>query len=98
MTRFDIIYLKGVVNVTTTTNVRGFTVAQTITRESLCCRILDLPDEEVRLVERYVSDLEGHEPNAKTIKAIEDSFNPANLVGPFSTVESLMDSLLTDDA
>ena len=77
------------VNVSSTTDVRYLT---------LCRRILDLPDEEVKLVERYVSNLEGHEPNARTVKAIEDSLNPANLVGPFSTVESLMESLLTDDA
>jgi len=87
--RFDIIYPRGVIAVT---------VAQTVVRESLYRRIIDLPDEEVGLVERYVSALESHEPNARTVKAIEDSFNPANLVGPFNTVESLMESLLTDDA
>ena len=73
------------------------TVAQIAVRESLYRRILDLSDEEVGLLERYVSDLEGHEPNERTVKAIEDSLNPANLVGPFSTVEALMESLLADD-
>ena len=73
------------------------TVAQIAVRESLCRRILYLSDEEVGLLERYVRDLEGHEPNERTVKAIEDSLNPANLVGPFSTVESLMESLLADD-
>ena len=56
------------------------TVAQATVKESLCRRILDLSDEEIGLVERYVSDLEGHEPNEETIKAIEESYNPANLI------------------
>ena len=73
------------------------TSTQTIERESLCQRILNLPEEEVGLVERYVNDLEGHEPNERTIKAIEESLDPANLIGPFNTVESLMESLLADE-
>ena len=73
------------------------TAAQTAVRESLYRRILDLPDEKIGLVERYVSDLEGHEPNESTVRAIEESLNPANLIGPFYTVESLVESLLTDD-
>ena len=66
-------------------------------RETLCRRILELPDEEFGWVSRYVDDLEGHEPNERTIKAIEESFDPANLVGPFSTIEALIESLLADD-
>ena len=72
-------------------------VAQITVRESLYRRILDLPDEKIGLLERYVSDLEGHEPNERTVKAIEESLNPANLIGPFNTVESLIESMLTDD-
>ena len=73
------------------------TETQIVARESLCTRIYNLSEEEVGLVERYVNDLEGNEPNEKTQKAIEDSLNPANLIGPFDTVESLMESLLADD-
>ena len=45
-------------------------VAQISVKESLCRRILDLSDEEIGLVERYVSDLEGPEPNEETVAAI----------------------------
>ena len=46
------------------------TTAQTEARESLCRRILDLPDEEAGLVERYVSGLAGYEPNEETVAAV----------------------------
>ena len=46
------------------------TTAQIAVRESLYRRILDLPDEEVGLLERYVIGLEGHEPNEETAAAI----------------------------
>ena len=46
------------------------TPIQTAVRETLCRRILDLSDEDIGLVERYVSDLEEHEPNEETIAAI----------------------------
>ena len=55
------------------------------------------PNIEFELAERHVDNIERNEPNERTIKAIEDSLNPANLVGPFSSVESLMESLLADD-
>ncbi|MCL2060885.1 MAG: hypothetical protein FWH01_17810 [Oscillospiraceae bacterium] len=51
------------------------TVTQTAVRESLCRRILDLTDEEIDLVEGYVSDLEAHEPNEETIAAFIESEN-----------------------
>ena len=73
------------------------TATQTAVRESLYRSILNLPDEKIGLVERYVNGLEGHEPSERTVKAIEESLNPANLIGPFYTVESLMDSLLAED-
>ena len=50
--------------------VNAVTTTQTAVRESLCRRILDLSDEEIGMVECYVSDLEGHEPNEETIAAI----------------------------
>ena len=46
------------------------TTTQTSVRESLYRRILELPDEGINLVSRYVEDLEGHEPNEETIAAI----------------------------
>ena len=46
------------------------TVAQTAVRESLYRRILELPDEGVNLVSRYVEDLKEHEPNEETTAAI----------------------------
>ena len=55
------------------------TVAQISVKESLCRRILDLSDEEIGLVERYVSDLEAHEPNEETIAAFREAENLDNL-------------------
>ena len=55
------------------------TVAQISVKESLCRRILDLSDEEIGLLERYVSDLEDCEPNEETIAAFREAENLDNL-------------------
>ena len=46
------------------------TMTQIAKRKALYRRILELPDEGINLVSRYVKDLEGHEPNEETIAAI----------------------------
>lgn len=55
------------------------TVAQVAERKSLYRRLRNLSDEDARRVLQYIDDLEGHEPNAETIRAIEESMDPANL-------------------
>ena len=55
------------------------TSTQSDTRESLFRRILDLSEKEIGLVERYVNDLEGHEPNEETITAILEGDEPARI-------------------
>jgi hypothetical protein len=73
------------------------TASQIASRENLCRRIHDLSDNDIAQVIEFVDSLEGHEPNEETIKAIEESLDPANLIGPFESVEDLIESLLTDD-
>jgi hypothetical protein len=73
------------------------TVAQLTVKEDLCQRIMDLPIETVEQVSQYLDGLETYEPNEETIRAIEESMNPENLIGPFYTVEALIESLLADD-
>jgi hypothetical protein len=82
---FAIMAAKGVIYVTST---------QTISKESLSRRILDLSDSDAVRVSAFLDSLERHEPNEETIKAIEESLDPANLIGPFKSVEGLMESLL----
>jgi hypothetical protein len=72
-------------------------VAQLTAKEDLCRRILDLPLETVEWLSECLDDYEAHEPNEETIKAIKESMDPQNLIGPFHTVEALMESLLADD-
>ena len=38
----------------------------------------ELAARKIGLVDRYVSDLEGHEPNERIAKAIEESLDPAD--------------------
>ena len=42
-------------------------------------------------------DFGGDVPNAETLEVLEDVRNGRNLVGPFYTVEELMESLNADD-
>ncbi|GHV36223.1 hypothetical protein FACS1894187_10430 [Synergistales bacterium] len=39
-------------------------------RETLYRRILELPDEGIKMVARYVEEIEEHEPNEETIAAM----------------------------
>ena len=66
------------------------TTTQIAVRESLCRRILDLSDEEIGLLEHYVSDLEGHEPNEETIAAFRESENLDNLK-TYKTLEDMFE-------
>ena len=47
--------------------------------------------------ELELSDFGGDVPNAETLEVLEDVRNGRNLVGPFYTVEELMESLNADD-
>jgi hypothetical protein len=58
-------------------------------KEDLCRRILDLPDEAIERVSRYVSDMELHEPNEETIAAFREAENLDNL----TTCTDLQDML-----
>lgn len=55
------------------------TTAQMAKKETLCRRILELPDEDVNLVTQYIKDLEKHEPNEETIAAFHEAENLDNL-------------------
>jgi hypothetical protein len=72
-------------------------VAQLTVKEDLCRRIMELPDDDAEQVLDFVRDFEAHEPNEETVRVIKESMNPKNLIGPFHTVEALMESLLADD-
>ena len=63
--------------------------AQIADREMLCRRILELPDEDFAQVTQYVKDLEGHYPNAETVKVLEDIEARRNLLGPYHSVEEM---------
>ncbi len=53
--------------------------AQFATREKLYNIIEGLSEEEATQVFDFVHVIRGEEPNAETIKAIEDSMHPENL-------------------
>ena len=55
------------------------TTTQVAERESLCQRIFELPDEDVKLVAQYIEDLGVHEPNEETIAAFREAQNLDNL-------------------
>ena len=55
------------------------TTTQAAERESLCRRILELPDEDVKLVTQYIEDLGANEPNEETIAAFREAENLDNL-------------------
>ena len=50
-------------------------------------------DKELELGADFCGDV----PNAETLEVLEDVCNGRNLVGPFYTVEELMESLNADD-
>lgn len=55
------------------------TVVQLTERKNLYRRFRSLSEEDARQVLQYIDDLEGHVPNAETIRAIEESLDPENL-------------------
>jgi hypothetical protein len=65
------------------------TVAQTTMKEELYRRILDLPDEAIAQVSRYVNDFEAHEPNEETIAVLKDMEAGRNLAGPFYSLKEM---------
>lgn len=42
-------------------------------------------------------ELRLHKPNAETLAAMEDVKNDRNLLGPFNSVDEMMETLLADD-
>jgi hypothetical protein len=78
--------------------VTKMTVAQTTIKEDLCRRILNLPDEAIEQISRYVSDFEAHEPNEETIAVLTDSLNGRNLSKIYDDVEEMLSDLLKTHA
>ncbi len=56
------------------------TATQIAARKSLYKRLRNLSDYDARQVLDFIDTLEEHEPNEETIKAIEDSYKPENLI------------------
>jgi hypothetical protein len=67
------------------------TVAQLTVKEDLCRCILNLPAETAEWFSQCLGDFEAHEPNEETVKAIEESMNPENLLGPYNSVEEMFE-------
>jgi hypothetical protein len=65
------------------------TTAQMTERETLYRKIVELPDEGVKMVIQYIDGLETHEPNEETIAAFKEAENLDNL----TTCTDLMDML-----
>jgi hypothetical protein len=59
-------------------------------RESLIRRVHELSDSMIESVIAFIDDTEGHEPNDETIRAIEESMDPENLLGPYNSVEEML--------
>jgi hypothetical protein len=62
---------------------------QTTAKKELFNRISRLSESDLAQVIDFVDSLEGHEPNEETIKAIEKSYDPANLLGPYHSLEEM---------
>ncbi|MDR1979856.1 MAG: hypothetical protein LBQ42_14060 [Synergistaceae bacterium] len=71
----------------------------TIEREKLFEAIKTLPDDKVNFALSLINELqyEGDEPNEETAKALRESADMRNLIGPFHNMEDFMASLLSDD-
>ncbi|MDR0652245.1 MAG: hypothetical protein LBG12_02955 [Synergistaceae bacterium] len=65
------------------------TTQQMTERETLYRKIIELPDEDVKMVAQYVKGFEGHEPNEETIKVLEDVEAGRNMIGPYSNLEAM---------
>ena len=70
------------------------TTTQIAARKSLYERILELPDEEINLLERYIEDLAGHEPNEETAVVLVDSEAGRNMSRIYDDVEEMLSDLL----
>jgi hypothetical protein len=72
------------------------TAAQLTVKEDLCRRIMELPDDRAEQVLAFVRDFEAHEPNDETVKAIKESMDPKNLLGPYNSVEEMFEDFGID--
>ena len=65
------------------------------TREKIYTMLGSMPEYKLGYVLAYVQGIAADEdiPNAETMQAIEDVRNRRNLIGPFETVDDLMESL-----
>lgn len=72
------------------------TATQIATRKNLYRRIRNLSESDARLVNEYIDDLEGHEPNEETIAAIREVEEGRNLSRTYSDVHEMMKDLLCD--
>ena len=68
----------------------------TATKERIINKVENLSESDALMVLNFIDDIKGHVPNAETIKAIEESYDPANLIGPFDNMKDFMESLLSD--
>ena len=69
----------------------------TATKERIINKVESLSESDALMVLDFIDDIQGRVPDAETIKAIEESYNPANLIGPFDNMKDFMKSLLSDD-
>ena len=70
------------------------------TREKIYSMLDYVPEYKLGYVLAYVQGIAADEedmPNAETVQAIEDVRNRRNLIGPFDTVDSLMEALNAED-
>jgi hypothetical protein len=66
-------------------------LTQIATGKALYRRFRNLSDSHARQVLEFIDDLEGHEPNEETVRAIEESMNPENLLGPYDSIEAMFE-------
>jgi hypothetical protein len=66
--------------------------AQMTERESLVRRIFDLSDENVKRVIRYINELEEHEPNAETARALLEA-EDLDKLPTYDTLEDMFSAL-----
>ena len=66
-------------------------------KERIINKVESLSESDALMVLNFIDDINGHVPNAETIKAIEESYDPANLIGPFDNMKDFMESLLSGE-
>ena len=69
----------------------------TAIKERIMSKVESLSESDALMVLNFIDDINGYVPNAETIKAIEESYDPANRIGPFDNMKDFMESLLSDD-